>query len=139
MEAVGARGRGDVQLSATSGALFGACRQRIDAELRNRVQRDSEPYPGALRLIHDIGRINAVIGKIAVVETPPGEANRPLVVRRLCRLRRARMQSVPPNCGRSVAVRLPAFFQSGWSPRWGLRSIEHRCGRNFRSSSPPAT
>ena len=79
VKAVGARRRADGQLRAAGCAFFGACRQRVDAELRDSVEGNGEAHPGALRLIHDVGCIDAVIGEVAVVEAPSGKANRPLV------------------------------------------------------------
>ena len=60
-------------------AFLGGCHQRIDAELLDRVQRNGEPHPLALCLIHDVGGIDAVVGEVAVVEAASGKANRPLV------------------------------------------------------------
>ena len=76
---VGARGRHHGQLCATRRALLCGGQQRIDAELRNRVQRDGKPCPRALGLVDHVGRVHAVVGEVAVVQTTSGETDRSLV------------------------------------------------------------
>src|ERR1700722_5158241 len=79
MEAVSARRRGDGQLRSARSASFGGCQQRIDAELLDRVQRNFQPHPWTLRLIHDAGRVDAIVGPVAVVKAASSESNRSLI------------------------------------------------------------
>jgi hypothetical protein len=69
----------DCDLSARRAARFSGKQHRFDMELLNRLRRNRQPHKRLLRLVHDVGRIDAVIGKVIVVETATGKADRALI------------------------------------------------------------
>ena len=132
VEAVGARGRGDGQLSAARRAFLGGRRQRVDAELLDRVQRNGEPHPGALCLIHDVGGIDAVVGKVAVVEAASGKANRPLVAAAgVDGAGDEGRQRRPVAAIERQFIRLRSLDQAGH--RAGVAVHQRRSGRDFHA------
>src|ERR1700733_6560315 len=79
MQVVRARARDDGDLSTGCAAVLGGEQHRVDAELFDRRRRNSEPHEGLLRLVHDIGRVDAIISEVVVIEAAAREADATLV------------------------------------------------------------
>ena len=74
MEVVRARARDDGDLSSGRAAVLGGEQHRVDAELFDRCGRNSKPHEGLLCLVHDIGRVDAIISEVVVIEAAAREA-----------------------------------------------------------------
>ena len=79
MRSVRAGLRGYVHLAAGGAAIFGGKEHGVDAELFDGVGRNRKPDEGLLRLVDDVGRVDAVIGKVVVIQPTAGKANAALV------------------------------------------------------------
>ena len=108
-------GGGDHGKLCTSGrTLLGRCQKRVDTKLGNGIQGDGNAGPGALRLIHDVGRVHTVVGEVAIVQAPPGESDRPLVAATgIDRTRDICGQRSPVASVERQLVRLLLFDQAG--------------------------
>ena len=79
MEGVGAGFRDHGDLAAGGAPVFGGEEHGVDTKFLDGVDRDGEANEGLLGLIDDVGGVDAVVGKVIVVEAAAGEADAALV------------------------------------------------------------
>ncbi len=66
-------------MRAAGSAGFGSGEHGVDAKLLDRVERNREADVRLLRLIDDIGSVDAIVSEVVVIAPPTGKSNRALV------------------------------------------------------------
>ena len=79
VELIGARGRRYGKLRASRCSGFGGRKHGVNAKFVNGVEGNRQAHVRLLRLVDDIGGVNAIVSEIVVVAPPARKSNRTLV------------------------------------------------------------